>query len=85
MEVSTTQLKQLLVDTFELDTNPAEITDDTGIIGHGLDLDSVDMLEIISQIDKKFGVRIKNENIKKEYFTSILNLTNFINTSRANN
>ncbi len=76
---TTTQVKELLINTFELDMTSADISDDMAIIGDGLDLDSVDMLEIVSQVEKKLGVKIRNEAIKKENFSSILNLTKFIN------
>lgn len=77
--VTTADIKEMLIETFELEMEMAELTDDMGIIGHGIGLDSVDALEIIVQVDKRFGVKIKDADIQKEDFMDIAALTNFVN------
>lgn len=72
-------MKELLVKTFDLPQSVEEIPDDIAIIGEGLELDSVDVLEIVSQIDRQLGIKIKNEDIKKQAFSSIASLTEFLN------
>ncbi len=79
MNISTLQIKELLVKTFDLELDPAQMSDDTKIIGDGLELDSVDVLEIISQVDKHFKIKVKGEDIKKNSFSTVGELTNFLN------
>lgn len=79
--VTTLQVKQMLIDTFKIEEDAANIADETAIVGTGLELDSVDVLEIILQVNKKFGVKLKNEDIKKEHFKTIKALTDFINSN----
>lgn len=83
MAITTKQVKELLVETFELEQSPDEIDDDTAIIGSGLDLTSVDVLEIVIQIEKRFKIKIKNQDIKKQSFSSISELTSFLNSYKS--
>jgi acyl carrier protein len=83
MAITTKQVKELLVETFELDQSPDEIADNTAIIGSGLHLTSVDVLEIVSQVDKRFKIKIKNQDIKKDSFASVAQLTQFLNGYKA--
>lgn len=77
--ISTTEVKNLLIKTFDLEEDASNISDDTAIIGSGLELDSVDALEIVVQIEKQFRRKIRNEDIKMEAFKNVSTLTNFIN------
>jgi len=80
MSITSAQLKKLLIDTFELDYTVDEIDDDMQIVGDGLELDSVDVLEIVSQIDKQFKIKIKNQDISSNAFSSVGELTKFLNS-----
>jgi acyl carrier protein len=79
MEISITQMKQLLIDTFDLEYTVDEIPDDMKIVGEGLELDSVDVLEIISKIYREFNIKIKNQDINPKIFASVAALTQFVN------
>jgi acyl carrier protein len=78
--IATHQVKELLIKTFHLEMSVSEISDDMKIIGEGLELDSVDVLEIITQVDRQFKIKIKNADIKKNSFSSVAELTQFLNT-----
>jgi len=77
--ITSTQVKELLIKTFNREMSVSEIADDMKIIGEGLELDSVDVLEIITQIDRQFKIKIKNADIKKNSFASVAELTQFLN------
>lgn len=77
--IETADMKRLLIETFDLEEDVNDIPDSMAIIGDGLELDSVDALEIVVQIEKKFKKKIKNEDIKMDYFKSVKSLTDFIN------
>ena len=78
------ELKQLIVETINLeDVNPAEIGDDEPLFGSGLDLDSIDALELVLQLEKRYGVKIKSSEASREALRSINTLAEFIESARA--
>lgn len=52
------ELAQLIVDTLRLGILPEEIDHDAPLFEEGLGLDSVDALQLVVAIEKRFGVRI---------------------------
>jgi len=73
-------LKRLIVDALMLeDVEPGEIEDDAPLFGTGLGLDSIDALELVIAIDRKFGVKIGAEDERnKEIFRSVKSLARHI-------
>ncbi len=73
-------LKRLIVDALMLeDIEPGEIEDDAPLFGAGLGLDSIDALELVIAIDRRFGVRIEAEDERnKEIFRSVASLARHI-------
>ena len=69
----------MLIETFDLELESNEITDDMSIVGEGLQLDSVDVLEIVVQVEKRFKIKIKNEDVKPVNFKAVNTLTQLIN------
>lgn len=51
-------LKQKLVENLDLELAPGDIHDDIPLVGSGLGLDSLDILEIVSCAETAFGVKI---------------------------
>lgn len=73
------QLKQLIVETLKLeDVTPGEIPDNEPLIGAGLNLDSIDALELVVRLEKEFGVKITNSEESKQALASIQTLATFI-------
>lgn len=78
------ELKQLIVETINLeDVNPSDIGDDEHLFGSGLDLDSIDALELVLQLEKRYGVKIKSSEASREALRSINTLAEFIETART--
>ncbi len=74
-----TKLKQVLIDELNLeDLTPADIKDDDQLFGEGLGLDSLDAVELVVQIQKHFGVEIKDMEEGREAFASIATLAAYI-------
>jgi 3-hydroxyacyl-[acyl-carrier-protein] dehydratase len=57
------RVKEMLVDRLELPIEPDWITDDQALIGRGLELDSVDTLELMIGIEAEFGVTILDDEV----------------------
>mgnify|MGYP002629202616 CR=1 FL=1 len=80
MECNTAEMKELLVKTLMLDgCDPASIDDDAVLFGGGLDLDSVDALELVLALKKTYGIEVKPEHENnKEIFQSVRSLAEFV-------
>jgi acyl carrier protein len=74
-----TKLKQLIVTTLKLeDVAPADLADDEPLIGSGLNLDSIDALELVVTLEKEFGVKIASSEESRQALASIAHLAEFI-------
>jgi acyl carrier protein len=58
--------------------NSAAIRPDTRLLGGDHDLDSLDVLMLITSVEKSFGIKIPNEEIRKDAFTSVATLAAYI-------
>jgi len=73
------KLKTIIVEELNFeDVKPEEIGDDIPLFGDGLGLDSLDAVELVVQIQKYFGVEIKNMDEGRTAFQSINSLETFI-------
>lgn len=73
------KLKEVLVKELNLDgVDPASISDDELLFGDGLGLDSLDAVELVVQVQKHFGVDIKDMEEGREAFRTISTLAAFI-------
>ncbi len=75
------ELKQALVRGLRLPMSPEEIGDTTPLI-EGLGLDSIDVLEIVLELERSFGVKIRDEQTGSEALQSIDALADFVIRSR---
>jgi acyl carrier protein len=78
-------LKRLIIDTLKLEEiTPEEIEDEAPLFRDGLGLDSIDALELVVALEKKFEIIIENEDVGKRAFASVAALAGFIQEERAN-
>ncbi len=74
------RLKEMIVERLSLDIAPDEIKDDVPLFSHeneGLDLDSVEALEIVVGIEQSFDVTVEEGDYKQEFY-SINTLSQFV-------
>ncbi len=77
------ELKENIISALGLeDFSADDIGDDDPLFGGELDLDSLDAVEIVVVLQRKFGVNTKGLESRKEVFTSINTLAQFIIESR---
>ena len=76
-----TRMKSLLVDRLALDVDPAKIGDDQPLFGRGLELDSIDTLELAMAVEEMFGVTITDDDT--ESLLSLDRLVDHVEASRS--
>jgi acyl carrier protein len=78
------RLKSLIVATLKLsDIQPADIPDEEPLIGSPrLGLDSVDALELVLAIEKKFGVKIGSSEESRTALANISTLAAYIRSQK---
>lgn len=79
-----TELKSLIVETLHLnDVDPASISNDEPLFGTGLGLDSIDALELVLSLEKKYGVKITSSEQSRRALASVNTLADFIERRQA--
>ncbi len=84
MENLINDLKSAIIDTLNLEgMTPEDIDDNAPLFGDGgLGLDSIDVLELIVLMEKKYGVKVINPIEGKHIFGSIATMAEYIEKHR---
>lgn len=78
------ELKNLIISTLNLeDVSPDDIGDDDPLFGSGLDLDSIDGLELVLQLEKIYGIKIGSSEASRDALKSVNVLADFIRKETA--
>lgn len=78
------QIKELIVEALQLEgVDPNTISDSDALFGSGLNLDSIDALELATAIARKFDVKVSQDETTRDAFRSVNHLAQFITTQRA--
>ena len=76
---SAESLKRLIVESLNLDgVHPDSIGNDDPLFGGALGLDSVDALELVVAVEKKFGVKVKSGDVDPAAFATVASLLRYI-------
>jgi acyl carrier protein len=78
------EIKTFIVQRLRLsDVSPESIGDEDSLFGGGLDLDSVDLLDLVVGVEKEYGIRIASAAEGKEILASVNALADYITRKRA--
>jgi len=78
------ELKTFIVEHLKLNgVDPSSLADDAPLVGGGLDLDSIDVLELVTGVEKRYGLRIEDPDLVVRVFTSVRTLASHITAHRA--
>lgn len=85
MEILAPEIKAKIIESLNLeDITPAQIADDAPLFGPGgLELDSIDALELVVMLEKNYGIVIKDMEQGRPAFQSVSTLAAFVNAKRS--
>ena len=72
------EIKQAIVRSLRLPITADEIGDSTPLFADGLGLDSIDVLELVLEIERSFGVAITDEETGARVLRSVDTIAEFI-------
>lgn len=76
-------LKRNIVETLNLaDLDPAGLTPETPFFQDGLNLDSIDILELAVMVEEVYGVPIENRELGEKVFITLGTLARYIEEHR---
>jgi acyl carrier protein len=76
------EIKQALVRSLRLPMEPEAIDDSMQLFGEGLGLDSIDVLELVLELERSFGVTIADHDTGIRVLRSVDTIAAFIEASR---
>lgn len=83
MEELTKELKEEIIEALNLEEmTPEDIDENDALFGDGLGLDSIDALELIVLLEKKYGIKLANPAEGKAIFKSIATIADYVSKNR---
>lgn len=77
------EIKRAIVESLRLPIPVEEIGDATSLYGEGLGLDSIDVLELVLEMERRFGVSIIDDETGQRVLRSVDTIADFIVAERA--
>jgi len=77
-----TQVKETIVRSLRLSISPGEIDNDIALFGEGLGLDSIDVLELVLELERSFGVKISDEQLARRALRNVTSIVELIEETR---
>jgi len=77
------EIKEMMVENLMLKVSKEEIADDLPLFGPGgLGLDSIDALELVVSLEKKFGVSVANSETARQALASVNSIHDYVVANR---
>ena len=78
------ELKRFIVRRLRLEhVDPDGVPDDAPLVGGGLDLDSIDLLELVVGLEKEYGLKIADVVEGRRILASVKSLAEFVAAKRG--
>ena len=77
------ELKEAIINALNLEEMSADdIDENADLFGDGLGLDSIDALELIVLLEKKYGIKLADPSAGKEIFKNVSTIADFVSKNR---
>jgi acyl carrier protein len=77
------ELKNRIIQGLNLEhITPLDIKDDEPLFGTGLELDSIDALDLVSLLERDYGILINDMEVARQAFASFRSLEDFVRLHR---
>ena len=77
------EIKRAIVESLRLPIPVEEIGDSISLFGEGLGLDSIDVLELVLEMERRFGVAITDDDTGQRVLRSVDTIADFIMAERV--
>jgi acyl carrier protein len=78
------EIKHAIVRSLRLPLKPEDIGDDTELFGpDGLGLDSIDVLELVLELERSLGVSVSDEETGAKVLRTVNTIVAFVEATRA--
>ena len=66
------QLKPIILKSLRItDLTPEDLRDDQPLLGGELEIDSIDILQLVLEIERHFGIKLVQANFDQKHFDSV--------------
>jgi acyl carrier protein len=73
------QLKPIILKSLRItDMTPEDLRDDQPLMGGELEIDSIDILQLVLEIERHFGIKLVQANFDQKHFESLNTLASII-------
>lgn len=78
------QLKPIILSSLRItDLSPEDLRDDQSLLGGELEVDSIDILQLVLEIERHFGIKLVQANFDPKYLASVNALAALIESKVA--
>ena len=81
-ETLRTDIKLAIIRSLRLPITADEIGDDVPLFGEGLGLDSIDVLELVLELERSFGVSVSDEATGALVLRTVNTIAQFVEANR---
>jgi acyl carrier protein len=81
-ETLRTDIKLAIIRSLRLPITADEIGDDVPLFGEGLGLDSIDVLELVLELERSFGVSVSDEATGARVLRTVNTIAEFVEANR---
>ena len=83
MEALIEELKGHIIEALKLeDADPAKLDAEQPLFGGGFGLDSIDALELVVMLEKRYGIRIPDRETGQKAFATLRSLAEYVTQNR---
>lgn len=83
MEELIQELKESIIEVLNLEEiTPADIDEEAPLFGDGLGLDSIDVLELIVLMERKYGIKLSDPSQGRAVFASVRVMAEYVAANR---